>query len=62
MLKLKTNQDSIPMCEVSERRKYQRVVKPIIRIFRIRPSYELFWETAKQFCKAKYAEGTELGN
>ncbi len=37
MLKLKTNQDSIPMCEVSERRKYQRVDKPIIIRFRIRP-------------------------
>ncbi len=37
MLNLKTNQDSIPMYEVSERRKYQRVEKPIIIRFRIRP-------------------------
>ncbi len=37
MLKLKTNQISIPMCEASERRKYQRVEKPIIIRFRIRP-------------------------
>ncbi len=37
MHKLKSNQDSIPMCEVSERRKYQRVEKPIIIRFRIRP-------------------------
>ena len=37
MLKLKTNQDSIPVCEISDRRKYQRVEKPIIIRFRIRP-------------------------
>ncbi len=37
MLKLKTNQISIPMCEVSEKRKYQRVEKPIIIRFRIKP-------------------------
>ncbi len=37
MLKLKTNQISIPMCEVSERRKYKRVEKPIIIRFRIMP-------------------------
>ena len=37
MSKFKTNQNSIPMCEVSERRKYHRVEKPIIIRFRIRP-------------------------
>ena len=37
MLMLKTNQISIPMYEVSEKRKYQRVEKPIIIKFRIRP-------------------------
>ncbi len=37
MLKINTNQISIPMCEVSERRKYQRVEKPIIIRFRIKP-------------------------
>jgi len=43
MLNLRINQDSIPMCEVSERRKYQRVEKPIIIRFRIRPlkGYEM---------------------
>ncbi|MGR3304179.1 MAG: PilZ domain-containing protein [Candidatus Scalindua sp.] len=37
MLKLETNQTSIPMREVSERRKYQRVEKAIIIRFRIKP-------------------------
>ena len=37
MLKLKANQISILMREVSERRKYQRVEKSIIIRFRIRP-------------------------
>ncbi len=37
MLKLKTNQINISKCEVSERRKYQRVEKAIIIRFRIRP-------------------------
>jgi hypothetical protein len=38
MFKLETNQiSSIPMCEDSEKRKYQRVEKPIIIRFRIRP-------------------------
>lgn len=37
MHKLKSNQDSIPVCKVSERRKYRRVEKPIIIRFRIRP-------------------------
>lgn len=37
MLKLKTNQINTAMCEVSERRKYKRVEKPIIIRFRIRP-------------------------
>ena len=37
MLNLNTNQDSIPVCEISERRKYRRVEKPIIIRFRIRP-------------------------
>ncbi len=37
MLKLKTKQISIPMYDVSEKRKYQRVEKPIIIRFRIKP-------------------------
>jgi len=37
MLKLKTYQISIPMCEVVEKRKYPRVEKPIIIRFRIMP-------------------------
>jgi hypothetical protein len=37
MVYLKTNQDGIPKCEISERRKYQRVEKPVIIRFRIRP-------------------------
>lgn len=34
MIRLKAKQDRIPMYEVSERRKYQRVEKPIIIRFR----------------------------
>lgn len=41
MLNLKTNLDSIPMFEFSERRKYQRVEKPIIISFRISPQKSL---------------------
>ncbi len=37
MIRLKARQDRIPMSEISERRKYQRVEKPIIIRFRIRP-------------------------
>ncbi|MFQ5686901.1 MAG: PilZ domain-containing protein [Candidatus Scalindua sp.] len=37
MIRLKAKQDRIPMYETSEKRKYQRVEKPIIIRFRIRP-------------------------
>jgi hypothetical protein len=37
MIRLKAKQDRSPMYEVSERRKYHRVEKPIIIRFRIRP-------------------------
>jgi len=37
MIRLKAKQDRIPMSEISERRKYQRVEKPIIIRFRIQP-------------------------
>jgi hypothetical protein len=36
-MKLQSNQISVPMCDGAERRKYQRVEKPIIIRFRIRP-------------------------
>ena len=36
-MKLQSNQVSVPMCDGAERRKYQRVEKPIIIRFRIRP-------------------------
>ncbi len=37
MIKLQSNQINVPMCDSAERRKYQRVEKPIIIRFRIRP-------------------------
>ncbi|MBS1259470.1 MAG: hypothetical protein MAG551_02542 [Candidatus Scalindua arabica] len=37
MIRLKIKQDRTPITKVSERRKYQRVEKPIIIRFRIRP-------------------------
>lgn len=36
-MKLQSNQINVPMCDGAERRKYQRVEKPIIIRFRIRP-------------------------
>ncbi len=39
-MKLQSNQISVPMCDGAERRKYQRVEKPIIIRFRIRPDNE----------------------
>ncbi len=36
-MKLQSNQINVPMCDSAERRKYQRVEKPIIIRFRIRP-------------------------
>ena len=37
MMKIKTNQISIPIHDYAEKRKYQRVEKPIIIRFRIKP-------------------------
>lgn len=37
MLKLKTNQINVPIHDYAEKRRYQRVEKPIIIRFRIRP-------------------------
>ena len=37
MMKIKTNQISIPICDYAEKRKYKRVEKPIIIRFRIKP-------------------------
>jgi hypothetical protein len=37
MMKLQSNQINVLMCDDAERRKYQRVEKPIIIRFRIRP-------------------------
>ena len=36
-MKLQSNQINVPMCDGAERRKYQRVEKPIIIRFRVRP-------------------------
>jgi hypothetical protein len=36
-MNLQSNQINVPMCDSAERRKYQRVEKPIIIRFRIRP-------------------------
>ena len=38
MIKLQSNQINVPMCDGAEKRKYQRVEKPIIIRFRIRPN------------------------